>query len=92
MSVATFTAEDVDIDVDMSDTSEPWVQVTLGDTNEQAPSASLLLSAAEARQQGVELIVAADRAEQRIIQLEQVAEDAASWAAPASTLDTETKD
>jgi hypothetical protein len=68
--IAAFTDGDIDVDIDMSDNDDPWVQVTLGDTNEDGPSASLLLTAAEARMRGVELIVAADRAEQRILAID----------------------
>jgi hypothetical protein len=67
--IAAFSDGDIDVDIDMSDNDDPWVQVTFGDTNEDEPSASLLLTAAEARMRGVELIVAADRAEQRVLQM-----------------------
>jgi len=66
---ACYVDEDVEIDVATEDDDAPWVTVYLN-SEETTGDVSLLLGAAEARMRGVELIVAADRAEQRIIQLE----------------------
>jgi hypothetical protein len=84
-------ADGVEVEPDFADHDDPWVTVHMIDASAEpeegrfVDDANLLLTATEARLLGMELIVAADRAEQRIMQIEADAEAKSDWFASAGS-------